>query len=121
MGFMQRMRILLLGKGSNILINKPAVEIEDDETDAEACKWEHAARDVNEMEISIVTKRATDDDDVVTEVTMDLGDDLSDLEYVEANMETDKEISDTKKMSCSYQVKFLRTSYQKIFSLAFES
>ena len=104
MGFMQRMRILLLGKCTSILINKPAVEIEDNETDPEACKWEHAAHDLTEMQIPIVTKLVTNDDAVVTEVTIDLPDNLSDLEYVEMNMDTDKEINDTKKSSCSYQV-----------------
>ena len=106
MGFMQRMRILLLGKCTNILINKPAVEIEDNETDPEACKWEHAAHDLTEMQIPIVTKLVTNDDTVVTEVSIDLPDNLSDLEYVEMNMamDTDKEINDTKKSSCSYQV-----------------
>ena len=106
MGFMQRMRILLLGKCTSILIKKPAVEIEDDETDPEACKWEHAAHDLTEMQIPIVTKLVTNDDSVVTEVSIDLPNNLSDIEYVEMNMamDTDKEINDTKKSSCSYQV-----------------
>ena len=108
---MKRMRILLLGKCAPVLINKPAVEIEDEE-DFESCKWEHAAQDTSEMEINLVTKTVTNDFDV-TEQSVDLGENenLTVLEQVEMDMdkfalpeESDKEIIETKKRSCSYQV-----------------
>ena len=108
---MRRMRILLLGKCVPVLINKPSVELEDEES----CKWEHAAQETTEMEISVVTKNVTEDFSV-TEMPIDLNENenLSVLEQVELDMSkdilpeyTDKDIFEAKKSSCSYQVYIL--------------
>jgi hypothetical protein len=109
---MRRMRLLLLGKCSHVLINKPSVEIEDSDDD-ERCKWEHAAQEVTEMEVSVVTKTVTNDFEVA-ETAVELGgnENLSILEQVETDMnvdllpdETDNEVIDAKQKSCSYQVR----------------
>ena len=114
---MRRMRLLLLGKCSHVLINKPSVEIEDSD-DEERCKWEHAAQEVTEMEVSVVTKTVTNDFEVA-EIAVELGgnENLSLMEQVEIDMnmdllpdedllpdQTDNEVIDAKKKSCSYQV-----------------
>ena len=105
LGFMRRMRLLLLGKCGHILVNKPSVEIEDHD-DYELAKWEHCANDLAELDIQLVTKSVSEDLDTTEVVTEFRDDDRPVLDQVEDDLqETDEEIADTKKSSCSYQVR----------------
>ena len=104
--------MLLLGKCGHILVRNPSVQIEDND-DYEAAKWEHAAEETTELEIKVVTQQISEDFEV-TETSVECGNaDMTIIEHVQMDIldpglyldwETDKEILDTKKESCAYQV-----------------
>ena len=100
---------MLLGKNVDILVDKPSVEIENNEIDdEELLSWEHALDLLpGEEEVYVATKKITDEIDIPTfEINDDMDDDMGDdmvneNESLERTLEQEYE----QNTSCEYQVK----------------
>jgi hypothetical protein len=104
---MQRLRILLLGKGCDVLVQNPSVELEADENrELSAAEIaEHLQRQNFIKEDMIVSQDVTSDKEVpVTEEQKAHFQTLEDIEAV-TNMPTQEEIAEKSK-SNSFQVIF---------------
>ena len=102
---MRRMRLLLLGKNLNIVIDKPAVQIEvdPDNDDEDMLKWEHALNQLPGEEKIYVGTQIITDDLIITSIEIDTGLEDIELEIEEELKPTPKDEYD-QKISCSYQV-----------------
>jgi hypothetical protein len=96
---MRRMRLLLLGKDINIVIDKPSVEIEQNQDeDEDMLRWEHALDQLpGEEPVYVATQRITEEL-VITTIDIDTG--LEDIEEIELTPQEEYD----RKISCSYQV-----------------